>query len=158
MAKGESFSAPSELGGPSVAKILLSPANVKRYEDATESVTLPFKHADLVNNADHVGGFIPLILAALGSSVIGGLIEKGIAGSGIHKYIWNHGKGVYHMVPQDTGIHLYPYKGKRRFTHGRGLYLSPYQGHGIRPAQSHDIKHLPTHTRKLIKTLIHDSM
>ena len=45
----------------------------------SSEVRIPFTHDDLRRNGTVSGGFIPLILAAIASSVAGGLIERGIA-------------------------------------------------------------------------------
>ena len=89
--------------------LLLRGKYAKRYRDAKmgSEVRLPFRHQDLVNNMKHKGGFLPLIAAALApviGGVAGGLIEREIAGSGIHD------PKLYTLQKRGTGLYLNPYK------------------------------------------------
>ena len=77
--------------------LLLRNVYAKRYTGTPngQSVSLPFRHEDLVRNMRHKGGFLPLIAAALApiiGGVAGGLIEKEIAGSGFksNDRLWQH--------------------------------------------------------------------
>ena len=76
-------------------------------DSGSREVSLPFTHEDLHQNGTVSGGFIPLILAALASSVAGGLIERGIAGAG---FIWKHAHGACHLKTSTggTGLHIVP--------------------------------------------------
>ena len=70
----------------------------------------------------HRGGFLPLIAAALApiiGGVAGGLIEKEIAGSGIHK---KRQKKKQKKKRTGTGMFLNPYHKS-----GKGMYLTPYR-------------------------------
>ena len=105
------------------SSMLLTPAQFKKYHSAKTGklVSLPFQHKHLVENMKHTGGFLPLIAAILApilGGVAGGLIEKGIAGSGIY-----HKKcGKYKRKKKDG-------KQKKR-KKGSGMYLNPYMGKG----------------------------
>ena len=150
----------SSLDGPTRGKLLLTPSQEKKYADASPGdIKLPFSYKQLHDNSHHSGGFIPLILAALASSVAGGLIERGIAGAGV-KFLWNVGKNAYHLHPSGKGIHLTPWKGdKKHFTSGRGLYLNPYHhGRGIKAAVESDLSTLPSHQKTLIKALVKEAI
>ena len=110
-------------------QLLVTPAHVEKYRKASHGsiVSLPFKHEDLKKN--HRGGFLPLLAAALApviGGVAGGLIEKGIAGSGIRdwksKPWWLGGK-----------ISAGGNNNKQLFTvkkHGSGMILNPWHGGG----------------------------
>ena len=89
-------------------------------------VSIPFQHKDLVQNADHKGGFLPLLLAALApvlGGVVGGVIEKEISGSGLGQ------KGCRKKKVSGSGKH---HKGCRKKKvckkEGSGMYLNPYMG------------------------------
>lgn len=134
------------------------------------SISLPFTHEELRRNGTVSGGFIPLILAAIASSIAGGLVERGIAGAGL---IWkpssSNTHGAYHLKPATSltknkkgynnnghgdgvtkkgravGLHIVPYRGKFApdDVNGSGLYLNPWpRGRGIfpRPALPGDIR------------------
>ena len=139
-------------------QLLVTPAHVEKYRKASHGsiVSLPFRHEDLKKN--HRGGFLPLLAAALApviGGVAGGLIEKGIAGSGIRdwksKPWWLGGKisggggggGANHhklftVKKHGSGMILNPWKGggggrregvysmKR---HGSGMILNPWPRH-----------------------------
>ena len=123
-------------------ELLLNPAQWKKYQKAKpgKSLALPFQHKHLVENMHHKGGFLPLLAAALIpiiSGVAGGLIEKEIAGSGLHppKLVWcknstRQSTPVAFQIdptPHGNGLYLSPWKGSRgNFKSGTGLYLSPY--------------------------------
>ena len=110
--------------------LLLRNPYAKRYHNAKmgQTVVLPFRHADLVKNLHHKGGFLPLIAAALApiiGGVAGGLIEKEIAGSGVSRFSekpWWHGSGLAKTQQLCTvekrggGLYLNPWKG------GSGIY------------------------------------
>ena len=111
----------SQCAGMLRGEMLLTPSQWRKYNKARDGqvVSLPFKHEHLMQNMKHKGGFLPLLAAALVpliSGVAGGLIEKGIAGSGIHppKLIWC--KRLSGHEPTAFQIDPAP--------HGAGLYLS----------------------------------
>ena len=150
---------PTTLKDPSRGKLILSPSQEEKYLRApvNSDVRIPFTHANLHQNTQHSGGFIPLILAALASSVAGGLIERGIAGAGIHKFLWHTGNHAYQLSPSGKGIHLTPWRGdKKHFTNGRGLYLN--KGKSTQPASENHLSHLPSQQKKLIKALVREAI
>ena len=109
---------------PCKSSMLLTPSQFKKYHSAKNgrTVSLPFEHKHLVENMKHRGGFLPLIAAALApiiGGVAGGLIEKEIAGSGIHKKRQNKKQKKKRT---DTGMFLNPYHKS-----GKGMYLTPYR-------------------------------
>ena len=68
-------------------EILLNPSQWKKYQKAEpgKSIAIPFQHKHLVNNMNHKGGILPLLLAFLTplvGGIAGGLIEREIATSG----------------------------------------------------------------------------
>ena len=144
----------------SPGRMALSATQQKRLasEDAAASeqpTSLPFTLADLRRNGTVSGGFIPMILAAIASSVAGGLIERGIAGAGL---IWKHAHGACHIKSgaagkeggaagtkkgRALGLHIVPYRGKFAPEAGNGLYLNPWpRGRGVfpRPALPGDVR------------------
>ena len=142
-------------------RMTLSAAQQKRLlsEDARRNsekpTSLPFTPEDLKRNGTVSGGFIPMILAAIASSVAGGLIERGIAGAGL---IWKHSHGACHLKSASSkdekgrgtvqGLHIVPYRGKFAPEAGMGIYLQPYpRGRGIFPRPA-----LPGDVRKALKT------
>ena len=109
-------------------KVMLTPSQFTRYHNGApgEMVSIPFQHKDLIQNADHKGGFLPLLLAALApvlGGVVGGVIEKEISGSGIGQ------KGCRKKKVSGSGKH---HKGCRKKKvcekEGSGMYLNPYMG------------------------------
>ena len=115
-------------------------------------------------------------LAAIASSVAGGLIERGIAGAGL---IWKHAHGACHLKSgtvtgngeggaagkkgRALGLHIVPYRGKFAPEAGNGLYLNPWpRGRGIfpRPALPGDVrKALKTPSqKKILKALLHQAI
>lgn len=69
------------------AKFLIANRHFKKFANAPAGsvVSLPFKHEELMDNMKHSGGFLPLLAAALApvlGGVAGGLIERGISGTG----------------------------------------------------------------------------
>ena len=108
--------------------LLLRNMYAKRYNNAPNghSVSLTFRHEDLIHNMKHKGGFLPLIAAALApiiGGVAGGLIEKEIAGSGFRsngRPWWHGGK-----IGQKKQM-LYSME-----KCGKGLYLAPWKGAGF---------------------------
>ena len=80
--------------------MLLTSAQVKKYHSAKTGkvVCLPFQHKHLLENMKP-SGFLPLFAAAL-APVIGGLIDKTIAGPGI--YHKKHGKKLYEIGMVDV--------------------------------------------------------
>jgi hypothetical protein len=108
-------------GGQGGHQLLVTPSHVEKYRKAAHGtvVSLPFKHDELRKN--HRGGFLPLLAAALApviGGVAGGLIEKGIAGSGIRG--WKKKK-----KGSTSGC------GNKIFTvkkHGSGMILNPWKG------------------------------
>ena len=164
----------SQCAGMLRGEMLLTPSQWRKYNKARDGqvVSLPFKHEHLMQNMKHKGGFLPLLAAALVpliSGVAGGLIEKGIAGSGIHppKLIWckrlsGHEPTAFQIdpAPHGAGLYLSPWNGKRsNFKSGTGLYLSPYPhkiGSGLLSKISNEL-HLPKLKRfasKQIKTIL----
>ena len=148
-------------------KRLLSEDTAQSSEQPT---SLPFTHEDLRRNGTVSGGFIPLILAAIASSVAGGLIERGIQGAGL---IWKHAHGACHLKSggegaagkkgRAVGLHIVPYRGKFAPEAGNGLYLNPWpRGRGIfpRPALPGDVrKALKTPSqKKILKALLHQAI
>lgn len=131
-------------------EMLVTPSQWKKYTKARvgQTISLPFQHEHLQQNMHHKGGFLPLLAAALIpliSGVAGGLIEKGIAGSGLHppKLIFGKKKTrspstVFQIDPaHGEGLYLSPWKGD--FKSGTGLYLSPYPhkaGSGLHKLES----------------------
>ena len=102
------------------SSMLLSPTQHKKYH-ATKTgkiVSIPFQHKHLVQNMKHTGGFLPLLAAALApvlGGVAGGLIEKGISGSGIyHKKGRRKRKGKKKKKKSGSGMYLNPYMSRRR--------------------------------------------
>ena len=144
--------------------------------DENAPTSLSFTPEELRRNGTVSGGFIPMILAAIASSVAGSLIERGIAGAGL---IWKHPHGACHLKSTTTttiadskdkkgrgavqGLHIIPYRGKFAPESGMGIYLQPYQrGRGIfpRPALPGDVrKALKTPSqKKILKALLHQAI
>ena len=119
----------------------------KRYHETSngKEIALPFSHGDLVQNLHHRGGFLPLIAAALGpiiAGVAGGLIEKGIAGSGFRSSgrPWWHGGNI-----KDSSGEIASKGGRKKKNltkkkkksellysmekRGNGLYLAPWKSY-----------------------------
>ena len=127
-------------------EMLLTQSQWKKYHKAKagETVALPFLHKHLEKNMHHKGGFLSLILAALApilGGVAGGLIERGIAGAGLHppKLVWCK-KTTKQSTPvafeiksaaRGNGLYLSPWTGHSHFKSGTGLYLSPYPYHNF---------------------------
>ena len=93
--------------------MLLTRSQLSRYEKAKAGsiVSLPFQHKHLVQNMNHKGGILPLLIAALApvvGGIAGGLIERGVAGSGIY-----HKKKRSKNCKRGKGMYLNPYMGKR---------------------------------------------
>ena len=118
---------------PSKGVLVLTTSQMKRYQKALpgSTVALPFTHEHLQRNMHCKGGFLPLLAAVLApiiAGVAGGLIEREIAGSGVHlpKVVWCKRSGVFQVdpTPQGHGLHLSPWKHTR--PSGFGLYLSSY--------------------------------
>ena len=79
-------------------------------------VSLPFLHKHLKANMKHTGGFLPLLMAALApvlGGVAGGLIEKGIAGSGIYSKKRKGRKRRSKKKKSGSGMYLNPWMGPR---------------------------------------------
>ena len=107
--------------------MLLSPTQWLKYKKADngKTITLPFKHKDLVDNTKHKGGFLPLIAAALAPFVVGitgGSMERKIAGKGIYQRKKNTGWELYLNPKKNSGSGLYRNAKKNK---GSGLYLNP---------------------------------
>lgn len=146
-------------------RLNLNPSQRKRIMAAEshghKKIDLSFKSGDLDRNKSVVGGFIPLIIAALASSVAGGLIERGIAGAGL---VWKHSNGVCKVkLMSGGGVHITPYRGK--FTPsketGAGLYLAPWRkGRGLepRPANSDDLKKISAPHKKILRELLRQAI
>lgn len=154
-------------------RLSLSAAHLKRMQksagdnnggDAKKPVTLPFSHADLERNAQVSGGFIPMILAAIASSIAGGLIERGIAGAGISGsgFLWRHGTGACHLKPvEGGGLHITPYRGKFAPGSGAGLYLAPWpRGRGLmpKPAGPEDVRKITASHKRILKALVRQAI
>ena len=134
----------SAASGHQRQQLLVTPAHVEKYRKALHGsiVSLPFKHEDLKKN--HRGGFLPLLTAALApviGGVAGGLIEKGIAGSGIRdwksKPWWLGGKisgkqQLFTVKKHGSGMILNPWHGGSSSSgHGRGVYSMERHGSGM---------------------------
>ena len=98
----------SQASGPH--RLLITSSMLKRYQKALEGKTVPlqFKHAHLIENMHHSGGFLPLIaaLAPVLGGIAAGAIERGIAGSGLHG---PHRTSGCHGKCQGQGLYLNPY-------------------------------------------------
>ena len=115
---------------PSKGLLVLNPLQMKRYHKSLpgSTIALPFKHEHLQRNMHCKGGFLPLLAAVLApiiGGVAGGLIEKEIAGSGVHlpKVLWSKRSGVFQVDPAQNGhgLKLSPWKHTR--PSGFGLYF-----------------------------------
>ena len=128
-------------------------SKVKKMPPGT-AFQFKFSPAQMTANLQHRGGFLPLLLAALApilGGVIGGVVEKSIAGSGIHDIIWRKNNRTMKLTSQGKGLFLSPYSAhipKQRYG-GSGLYLAPppsshrQRGYGLKKITK---KHrLPTH-------------
>ena len=153
-------------------EMLLNPSQLRKYQKAApgQSIALPFQHKHLLHNMNHKGGFLPLLalLAPILGGVAGGLIEKEIAGSGIHlpKLILSKRKAsrlpvAFQIDPaahDGNGLYLSPWKQHSNL--GTGLYLSPYphkSGSGLKKLEhgmfSH-CKQFSNSQRKSLRSLI----
>ena len=99
--------------------LVLNPSQMKRYQKPPpgSTVALPFKHEHLQRNMHGKGGFLPLLAAVLACIIdggAGGLIEKEIAGSGVHlpKVVWSKRSGAFQINPAHNGygLNLPPWK------------------------------------------------
>ena len=155
-------------------EMLLNPSQWKKYQKAIagQSITIPFRHEHLQQNLHHKGGLLPLlaaILAPIIGGVAGGLIEKGIAGSGIHppKLIFCKQKVksspsvAFQIDPSPhggDGLYLAPWKHGHKF--GTGLYLSPYPHksgmglHKLEPGMFAHCTQFSKPQKKSLKTLV----
>ena len=104
-------------GGDANKELLVTPEHLVRFNKAHHGaiVTLPFKHEHLKEN--HKGGFLPLLAAALApvlGGVIGGVVEKEIAGTGLTvfrgKPVWR-GPKLYTVEKRGSGMFLNPWMG-----------------------------------------------
>ena len=123
-------------------------------------IQVPFTPEDFHRNETVSGGFIPLILAAIASSVAGGLIERGIARAGL---IWKHTQGACRLKPNvgGAGLHLIPYRGRFLPQSTPGLYVqSRSRGRGgtPRPASSEDVKKMSPAHKKILKELVRQAI
>lgn len=129
--------------GSARGEVLLTAAHLAKYQKAKSGqvLNLPFRHTHLVENMKHKGGFLPLLLAALGpiiAGVAGGLIEKGIAGSGVFDQfrhwpshhsppIWNSPAYIY-----NSGMSNHKKKKTKKNVvkkkQGSGMYMNPWMG------------------------------
>ena len=146
---------------PFKGKLILTPPQMKRYQKTPQgkSVALQFKNEHLKQNMHCKGGFLPLLAAVLApiiAGVAGGLIEKEIAGSGVHpsKVVWCRRSGVFQLDPaQGNGLHLSPLKHTR--PSGFGLYLSPYpHKHGTAIDTEDQLKGFSTEQKQSILNLM----
>ena len=147
---------------PSKGMLVLTASQMKRYRKAPagSTVALPFKHEHLQQNMHCKGGFLPLLAALLApiiGGVAGGLIEKEIAGSGVHlpKVVWRKRSGVFQVdpAPQGQGLHLSPWRHTR--PSGFGLYLSPYpHKHGAAIETEKQLKGFSTEQKEAILNLM----
>tara|TARA_Y100000310_G_scaffold176703_1_gene176812 strand:+ start:1798 stop:2265 length:468 start_codon:yes stop_codon:yes gene_type:complete len=127
--RGCQIKAKKQVDGSYHGEMLLSPTQWLKYQKAAngKTITLPFKHKDLVDNMKHKGGFLPLIAAALApviGGIAGGLIERKIAGKGIYQRKKNAGSGLYLNPKKNSGSGIYLNAKKNK---GSGLYLNPYK-------------------------------
>lgn len=131
--------------GSARGEVLLTTAHLAKYQKAKSGqvLDLPFRHTHLVENMKHKGGFLPLLLAALGpviAGVAGGLIEKGIAGSGIFDQFRQRPS---HYPPPIFNPPGFLRNARLRFHHkkkktkknvvkkkaqGSGMYMNPWMG------------------------------
>ena len=124
----------------------LSPNQDKKLKSSDGHVSIPFKHTELRRNGTVQGGFIPLIIAALASSVPGGLVERAVAGAGL---VWRHKDRNWRVKHTGNGLLISPWKGT--LTGGNGFY---HHHRGvIRPANVQDIKKIPLSGRRVIQSL-----
>ena len=148
--------------GPTYGRVLLDSIQKSKFDSAkpNEDLTLKFSHKNLESNSKMSGGFIGLIIAALASSIAGGLIERGIAGGSLEtkSFLWNRGKSIYELKPHEKGVHLTPWRRHKnaKFEGGKGLYIK--RGSTPIPALGADLKHLSAMHKKLIKNLIIDTL
>ena len=162
-----------------VGRLNLNPSQRERVEKSAshneKKLDLPFKNGDLERNKSVKGGFIPLIIAAIASSIAGGLIERGIAGAGI---VWKHRNGASKLkLLKGGGIHITPYRSKKfgaapkggsttttttttTTTNGTGLYLTPWKkgrglqkNHQARPLNLDDLKKISAPHKRLLNEL-----
>ena len=117
-------------GNAGTSRLLLAPRHLRRYNKASHgtTVSLPFRHEELMENMRHKGGFLPLIMAALApiiGGIAGGFIEKEIAGSGLSrlsgKKPWWHGGGVMNREKKHPQLYTLQKSGS-------GLKLNPWIG------------------------------
>ena len=111
---------------------LLSPRQLKRLSSGNGGpVKVTFSNAQLHQNLNHTGGFLPLLAAAILpiiGSAIGGVVEREIAKGGAlnvdddtgPSVISHSPAGTVQISPQGTGLYLNPYMGKR--PRGYGLW------------------------------------
>ena len=124
-------------------ELLLTAAHLAKYQRAKPGkvLNLPFQHSHLVENMRHKGGFLPLLAAALGpiiAGIAGGLIEKGIAGSGLFQQHWpnNRSQGIFKSPHHIYNSDIFPAHHKKKKTKknvvgvgkGSGMYLNPWMG------------------------------
>lgn len=108
--KGCRICVKKEHGGEHI--LVLEKRHMDKYRKAPHGtkLNLPFKHEELMHNLHHKGGFLPLIAAALApviGGIAGGLIEREIAGSGIHRP-----KQLYTLEKSGRGLRLNPWAGQ----------------------------------------------
>lgn len=123
-------------------RLELSPNQMEKMKKGDIRLT----HEDLRRNRTVQGGFIPLIIAALASSVAGGLIERSIAGAGL---VWRRGDQNFKINHRGRGLHIVPWKGK--LSGGSGFYH--VHRDMVRPATSEDIKKIPINSRRIMQTI-----
>ena len=106
-----------KMGPKAVCKssMLLTPDQFKKYHSTKTGkiVSLPFEHKHLVENMKHRGGFLPLLAAALApiiGGVVGGPIEKEIAGSRLYHEECKYQKK---KKKKKVGMYLNRYIGRR---------------------------------------------
>ena len=122
------------VSGSTSGKLLLTPSHLAKYHKSKVGsiLNLPFQHKHLVDNMKHKGGFLPLLAAALGpiiAGVAGGLIEKGIAGSGL----FNRQQSLHDSISHDLfkSLHHKKKRSKKNIVKkkkGTGMYLNPWMG------------------------------
>ena len=139
---------------PNIGILCLTRQQLVKVQRAPPGTTFTFifSAAQIRNNVQHKGGFLPLLLAALApilGGVIGGVAERAIAGSGIRlpacdgTVFWKRKNRTMKLSSNGSGLFLSPYTVRIPSKYGSGLFLipPPYRGTGITKLRSK--QHLP---------------
>ena len=130
------------------ALLELSPNQSARLKKSPASATIPFTHAELKRNASVQGGFLPLIIAAIASSIAGPLVEHAIAGAGL---IWKR-KDDEHLRVRHRGEGLQLSRFSEKIPGEPGFY---YHGkNGSRPASGNDFAKISQNGRQILHSLL----